>query len=99
MGQEAKKTTDHDVIRRWTESRGGHPATVRGTGGGADAGLLRIDFPGYGEASHGEGALEEIGWDEFFRKFEDSRLAFVYQEQTSDGRLSRFNKLVRREAP
>ena len=25
---EARKTTDHDTIRKWVESRGGYPATV-----------------------------------------------------------------------
>lgn len=89
----ANATTDHDVIRQWTESRGGHPARVRATGdeeGKGDVGIIRIDFPGYS----GEGSLEEISWDEFFEKFEEKQLAFLYQE---DGE-SRFNKLVSRES-
>jgi hypothetical protein len=90
---EAKKTTDHNVIRKWVEERGGSPATVKGTGTkGEHAGLLRIDFPGYS----GEGSLEKISWEEFFEKFEESRLAFLYQED-AHGKVSRFNKLVSRE--
>ena len=54
-------------------------------------GILRIDF---GEP---EESLEEIDWDEFFEIFESNKLAFLYQDKTSDGGESRFNKLVERE--
>jgi hypothetical protein len=91
---EAKKTTDHNKIRRWAEERGAHPATVKGTGGRGDAGLLRIDYPGY----RGKESLKEISWDEFFKKFDESDLAFLYQEKTATGRQSRFSKLVSRNS-
>jgi hypothetical protein len=39
-------TTDHTVIRKWAEARGGQPATVKGTESHGEAGFLRIDFPG-----------------------------------------------------
>ena len=90
---ESNRTHDHDTIRRWAEERDGRPARVKATGDGRDPGLLRIDFPGYA----GEDALERISWDDFFRKFEENRLDFVYQEETSDGEVSRFNKLVQRD--
>jgi hypothetical protein len=89
----AKVTTDHELIRRWVESRGGHPATVKRTRRGREPGLLRIDYPGFS----GEKALQEIGWDEFFDKFEESGLAFIYQDKTASGRPSRFAKLVSRD--
>lgn len=92
MAGESATTTDHETIRRWAEERGGRPAAVRATGEDDDPGILRIDFPGQGE----EDALEELSWDDFFEKFEDSELAFLYQEQTADGEVSRFFKLVRR---
>jgi len=41
----------------------------------------------------------KITWETFFKKFEDRQLAFLYQEKTSDGKDSRFWKLVRRLAP
>ena len=88
----SKVTTDHDEIRRWVEKRGGRPATVKRTEKGGEPGVLRIDFPGYS----GEDTLEEISWDDFFKKFEEAKLAFVYQETTADGKPSRFSKLVRR---
>jgi hypothetical protein len=84
---EAKVTTDHGEIRNWVEERGGHPAQVKGTE------LLRIDYPGFS----GEQRLEEISWDEFFKAFEENNLAFLYQENTKDGKQSRFSKLVDRD--
>jgi hypothetical protein len=90
---ESKTTTDHEEIRRWVEERGGKPAHVKGTeGDDDDPGILRIDFPGVGE----DGKLEEISWDEWFRKFDEQNLAFLYQEQTKGGDESRFFKLVKR---
>lgn len=82
-----KVTTDHEEIRRWAEERGAHPAVVKGTE------ILRLDFPGF----TGEGTLEPISWEEFFRKFDERGLALVYQERTADGKKSNFNKLVSRE--
>ena len=89
----AKTTTDQEEIRRWVESRNGRPACVRGTGGGNDVGMLRIDFPGF---TGGE-TLQEISWDEFFEKFDEADLALLYQEETAGGDRSNFNKLVGRE--
>lgn len=89
---ESKTTTDHNTIQQWTESRGGFPATVKSTEEKGEPGLLRIDFPGYS----GEQSLERIEWDEFFKKFEESNLAFLYQETLKSGEESRFCKLVSR---
>lgn len=63
------------------------------TGNSKDPGILRIDFPGYS----GDGSLEEISWDEFFEKFDDANLEFLYQDKLANGRTSRFFKLVNRE--
>src|SRR3954451_21105754 len=89
---DSETTTDHNAIKKWAEERDGHPATVRATEEDGRAGVLRIDF------GPREERLEGIGWDEFFRKFDDSRLAFLYQDRTKDGKLSRFHKFVRRSA-
>ncbi|PSR12457.1 hypothetical protein C8255_26585 [filamentous cyanobacterium CCP3] len=89
---DSKTTTDHSTIKKWVESRGGFPATVKSTKEGDEPGLLRIDFPGYS----GEDSLERIGWDDFFDKFEDSNLALLYQEELKGGEESRFCKLVSR---
>jgi hypothetical protein len=92
---EAKMTTDHDEIRKWAEARGGRPAAVRSTHGKRDTGIIRIEFPGAPNAKDDD--LEEISWDEFFEKFDEAKLALLYQEKTGDGKSSNFNKLVGRE--
>src|SRR5690349_3795463 len=89
----SRTTTDHDEIRQWAEERGGRPSCVRNTGGDGDIGILRIDFPGYS----GEGSLEEISWDDWFDKFDERRLALLFQETTAGGQRSNFNKLVSRQ--
>jgi hypothetical protein len=82
-------TVDHDEIREWVEQRGGTPSTVSGTERDSEAaGLLRIDFPGYS----GKGTLEPIDWDEFFEKFEESKLAFLYDPDKGN----KFNKFIAR---
>ncbi|WP_119274432.1 hypothetical protein [Taklimakanibacter deserti] len=89
---QAKVTTDHAEIRRWAEQRGGHPATVKATSSDSKAGILRLDFDPKDES------LKGVAWDEFFRKFDGEELAFLHQDKTSDGKLSRFHKFVDRNA-
>ena len=85
----ASATTNHDDIRRWVEKRGGHPAVVRT---GREGGVLRIDFDEPG--GNDDERLERIGWDEFFRIFDESGVAFLRDEEGS----SRFNKFVEKES-
>src|SRR3712207_8450532 len=47
-------------------------------------GILRIDMPG----GAGDEYFDHISWDEWFEKFEDSKLAFVYQEERSEEHTS-----------
>ena len=89
----AKKTTDHDEIRKWIEDRGGRPSVVADThGNGRKGGLLRVDF---GEKDE---ELEEIEWEEFFAIFDENELAFLHQDETSGDKTSRFNKFVSGES-
>jgi len=85
-----KVTTDHNHIRRWAEERGAVPTTVKATQSKGDPGLLRLDFPPRDES------LEPVEWDDFFEKFEQEGLAFLYQDKTAAGRKSRFHKFVNR---
>jgi hypothetical protein len=93
MASLSHTTTDHDEIRQWVEQHDGRPATVRGTESGDEPGVLRIDFPG----GAGDDRLEEIDWDAWFEKFDESDLAFLYQEHKANGEDSTFFKLVRRD--
>lgn len=84
---QSSTTTDHGIVRRWTEARGGRPARVKSTGSETDPGVLRLDF---GEP---DDSLEEISWDEFFAKFDENELALLFEEDKN----SRFNKLIHRQ--
>ncbi len=88
----SKTTTDHETIRHWAEQRGAVPSTVEGTERkGEAAGILRFDF------KPKDADLEPVDWDAFFDKFEESRLAFLYQDKTASGEISRFHKFVHRD--
>ena len=87
----AKATTNHETIRRWAEERGGRPARVKATAGKDNSGMLRLDF---GER---DPSLEAISWDEFFEKFDESDIAFLYQDETTSGDETRFSQLAEHE--
>lgn len=89
----SQTTTDHNEIRTWVESRAGKPVTVKNTGSKDDPGVLRIDFPG----GTGSERFEEISWDDWFAKFDENKLAFLYQDKKADGEESTFFKLVKRD--
>ena len=92
MASETHTTTDHDEIRTWVEQHDGKPASVKGTESGDAAGVLRIDFPGGAD----EDTLEHVSWDDWFAKFDDNGLAFLYQAHKASGEDSTFFKLVSR---
>ena len=81
----SKETRDHDEIRKWVEKHDGVPAVVDTNGTpNDDDGILRIKF------RDGNDKLEEITWEDFFEKFDERNLTFLYQ----DDEKSRFNKFV-----
>ncbi len=91
----SKSTKDHDEIRQWAESRGAVPSEVATTHTDNAPGILRFQFPR--TAAKSDAALQEISWDEFFEKFDESDLVLVYQDKTAGGQRSNFNKLVKEE--
>jgi hypothetical protein len=75
-------------------ARGGKPATIADTQReGEEAGLLRIDMPG----GASNPPLKPISWEDFFKKFDEADLVFLYQEENEDGEESHFCKFVSRE--
>ena len=92
---ETKIITDHDEIRDWAEARGGRPAVVRSTYCKGRGGIIRLEFPRAPGAD--DEALEQIGRDEFFERFDEAKLALLCQDETAGGEESNFNKLVGRE--
>jgi hypothetical protein len=81
----AKRTKNHEEIRKWAEDRGGIPTVVKGT-----EGLLRIDFIRGGKSGGREQSLEEVDWDRWFEIFDDNDLSFLHSPEKD----SRFFKLV-----
>ncbi len=55
--------------------------------------VIRIDMPGY-ELKR---SFEEVGWEVFFRIFEERGLAFLHQDWTARGKLSLYNRLLSRK--
>lgn len=92
MAHEATTTTDHSIIQKWVEKRGGKPATVKLAKKEGKVTILRIHFHGRGN----DAELQDITWDDFFKAFDQHNLAFLHQEKTADGKESRFFKFVRR---
>lgn len=88
----SKKTKDHEEIKNWAEQRDGKPAQVANSSAKKETGILRIDFPPYDPEK-----LEEISWDDFFKKFDAENLVFLYQDETSEGGTSYFNKFIYEE--
>ena len=93
MANGSHTTKDHDEIQKWAEERGGKPSHVKSTSSAEDIGILRLDFPGYSGAD----SLEPISWEQWFEKFDERKLALLYQEETAGGQKSNFNKIVSSE--
>jgi hypothetical protein len=87
---EAQSTTDHEEIKTWIEHRKGRPAIVKETAGKSNSGILRVDFQAPDEG------LKTVPWKDFFDIFDKNKLAFLHQDKTADGKLSRFHKFVER---
>ena len=85
---DSSTTKDHETIRAWAEARQARPAHVAATGANDDPGVLRLDFEPQ------DAVLEPISWEEFFQKFHEAGLSFLYQEKTADGHISRSYKFV-----
>ena len=83
-------TNDHKVIKAWIEEREGRPTVVEGTAGEDGEGILRIDF------QEPDDKLKEVPWEEFFKTFDDRKLAFLHQDKTAAGETSRFFRFVKR---
>jgi hypothetical protein len=91
----SKVTVDHDEIRRWAESRGARPVAVRRTDSDDESGIIRLEFPR--ALRRNDSGVQEIGWDEWFKKFDANHLALLHQEETAAGERSDFNNIISRE--
>ena len=95
MAGKTYKTSDPEVIRRWTAARDGQPAIVRSSEQDTTAAAVpRIVFP----ADSYPDAYTTISWQELFARMQQEALVFVYQEKTVNGNVSHFCRFVRPEA-
>jgi hypothetical protein len=83
-------TTDPEVIKQWAEARNGRPALMREAVNGTTLSVLSIYLPDY----HYQTSYDEISWDEFFKRFAEEDLVFLYQEKTARGDTSLFCRIV-----
>jgi hypothetical protein len=86
----AEVTTDHKTIQNWAEAHGGKPAAVDSTHREGDVGIIRVMFPDAPNSEHQH--LVPISWEEFFKEFDQRKLALIYEPD------SMFSKLVGRDA-
>lgn len=97
-----KITTDYNEIREWVEQYGGKPQIIHDpTAKGSETGL-RFDFPG--EADNfflPDAKVRDVSWDEFFKTFDELKMAFLYNEDTDPNvveRLAEGYHFIRRDA-
>lgn len=81
-------TTNHAEIINWTVDNNGLPAHVPATSKSNDIGVLRILF---NNTKVQKNAVTPIAWGQFFDKFEEQKLALLYDPKT------RFYKLIKRK--
>jgi hypothetical protein len=94
--------TDHRKIRDWAASRSGFPAIVDVSPEGGTQPMLRIVFDqqAYQDFDRPErpvnaGGYELVEWDEWFRLFDQGKLALVVGPEIP-GRLDSFHEILRR---
>ncbi len=91
-----RSSSDHEVIRRWAEERGGRPAKLLQEGEPpAEAASLHIEF----SAPVASGRTHSISWEEFFGEFDRLKLELTYTDEPTPGGPSRFWRLVPRSRP
>jgi len=96
---ETKVLTEHEEIRDWAAARAGQPA-LSDSGLADEEPVLRFAFGqhAYQDTDQGWdeiGGVEIIEWDEWFRIFEERKLALVVSEDVP-GRREEFHEFVRR---
>lgn len=99
MEEEQRLTTNHEEIRQWAEKYNGKPEIIDSPEACVDPIGLRINFPGEGDdvfLSEGRPA-QAVSWSEFFEKFEQLQLAFMYDSVIAREDPSLAYHFVRRE--
>lgn len=89
----SKITSNRDKIKSWVEKRGGKPAILcEEQPLTENHGVLRILFPGDDIKEN----VKVVTWDQFFERFDQSHLGFMYDEEQSENLHNSFFKFVSR---
>ena len=94
--------TDHEAIRSWAAARAGFPAIVDVSPETGTQALLRLVFGQHAyqdqdqpERPLNAGGYELVEWDEWFKLFDESKLALVVEKEIP-GRRDNYHQFVRR---
>ncbi|UCI08345.1 hypothetical protein [Mesorhizobium sp. B1-1-8] len=94
--------TDHEAIRDWAAARAGFPAIVDVSPEAGTQPMLRLVFGqnAYEDDDRPErppnaGGYELVEWDEWFRIFDEQKLALVVAAD-EPGRREEFHQIIRR---
>jgi hypothetical protein len=80
-------TIEHEQIIAWTLSRGGHPAIQQQSDEHVSPVISFTSEEG------------DVSWEEWMSIFDKDEWAFIYQDRTPEGELSRTWKITPRFAP
>ena len=83
-------TIDHNIIREWAINHNGSPAVFPHQN--ALQKNLAIGF-----ADDLSKDMQAVSWDEWFRIFEDRKLAFIYKKRSGRTEMHPFYELVSRQ--
>ena len=94
-----KATTNHNEIKRWIVNHGGSPAIFDDPQAKADLPSIHVDFPGDRDAEYMQEAvvITKVSWEEFFKKFEEKKLAFIYEPDDKIEDITLAFKFVKRD--
>ncbi|MFA6156845.1 hypothetical protein [Mesorhizobium sp.] len=95
--------TDHDAIRSWAAARAGFPAIVDVSPEPGTQAMLRLVFDQQAYQDQDQaadrppnaGGYELVEWDEWFKLFDERKMALVVAED-QPGRRESFHELIRR---
>ena len=94
--------TDHETIRDWAAARMGAPAIVDVSPAGGTQPMLMIVFDQAAyqdqdrpDRPENSGGRQLVEWDEWFKLFDESKLALVVEEEVP-GRHDNYHQFVRR---
>ena len=93
--------TDHEAIRDWAAARSGFPAIVDVSPAGGTQPMLRLVFDqqAYQDQDRAErptnaGGYDLVEWSEWFKVFDEQKLALVVSKDVP-GRRDSFHEIVR----